>query len=309
VARKLPPLNALRAFEAAARTGSFKEAAAELHVAQSAISHHIAHLEDHLQSPLFIRQFRSVELTQQGRQYLHFVTKAFDLIHQGTRELTASQGDNTLVVQTYSTFAVRWLLPRLGKFQLANPQTPVRLISSQWDPLFSKREVDVAVSIARGPDERVAYEYLFSPTLFPVCSPSLLKDGKPIQTPSDLAAYTLLQVHPSAGDWEAWIKLTGATGLNPDAALRFDSYDHALRMAAKGLGVSLAMQPYVSQELEDEVLVNPLPDHVVAAPSPWYLAFLEDSANLPRIRAFRAWLKQEVIDDSHLAPLVKGNEA
>lgn len=276
----------------------------ELNVAQSAVSHHIAHLEEYLQSPLFIRHFRAIELTQQGLNYFHYVTKAFDLIHQGTRDLASQQRGDVLVVQSYSTFAVRWLLPRLGKFQLTYPHIQVRLITAQWDPALSKKEVDVAISIVRSDDARVEYEYLFSPTLFPVCSPKMLEGKSPVQTPSDLAGYTLLQVYPSAGDWEAWIAVTGAKGLDPDAALRFDSYDHALRMAAKGLGVSLAMQPYVAEDLEEGVLVNPLPDHVVTAPSSWYLAFLKESANLPRMSAFRQWFLQEILEDPHLAPLV-----
>lgn len=131
--RKMPPVNALRAFEAAARTGSFKSAAAELNVAQSAISHHIAHLEEYLQTPLFVRHFRSVELTQQGRDYFQYVMKAFDLVHERTRDLLRQQRDTLLIVQSYSTFAVRRLLPRLGNFQIANPDVQVRRITSQWD--------------------------------------------------------------------------------------------------------------------------------------------------------------------------------
>lgn len=263
--RSIPPLNALRAFEAAARTGSFKGAAAELHVSQSAISHQIKNLEEILAVKLFERTARAVELTEVGRTYLPFLQQAFDFISDGTQLLTRVSREDVLTVRMYSTFAVRWLISRLHRFQERHSDLQVRLITSQLDPVFPDRDIDLAVVIGQAVEGRVHYEYLFSPTMFPVCSPRLLAARKRLKQPKDLSGFTILQVYPSAGDWAAWLAASGASNVDPDSGIRFDSYDHALRMAARGMGVALAMQPYVSEDLVAGLLVAPLPRHTVPA--------------------------------------------
>ena len=200
----LPPLNALRAFEAAARTGSFKQAAQELHVSQSAVSHQIAHLERVLGVKLFDRGARGVALTEPGRMYLPFLQQAFDSIGDGTRLLTHATREDILTVRVYSTFAVRWLVSRLQRFQDRYRDLQVRLTTSQADAVFPDQDVDVAVMIGRPAPGVVHYEYLFSPTMFPVCSPRLITARAQINRPNDLGRFTLLQVYPSAGDWAAW---------------------------------------------------------------------------------------------------------
>lgn len=301
--RSIPPLNALRAFEAAARTGSFKDAARELHVSQSAVSHQIKHLEKVLGVKLFDRGTRAVVLTEAGRTYLPFLQQAFDSISDGTRLLTRVTREDVLTVRMYSTFAVRWLVSRLHRFQDRHPDLKVRLMTSQLDAAFPDEDIDLAVMIGRPLQGRVHYEYLFSPTMFPVCSPKLLTARKRIKRPGDLAAFTILQVYPSAGDWAAWLAATDVTGVDPDAGLRFDSYDHALRMAARGMGVALAMQPYVSEDLAAGLLVAPLPRHQVPAPGDWYLAYMEDHRRVRKIAVFQAWLLEEIIADKDLAGL------
>ncbi len=301
--RSIPPLNALRAFEAAARRGSFKDAALELHVSQSAISHQIKHLEKVLGVQLFDRGTRAVVLTEAGRTYLPFLQQAFDSISDGTRLLTRVTREDVLTVRMYSTFAVRWLVSRLQRFQEKHPDLQVRLMTSQLDPVFPDQDIDLAVVIGRPVPGRVHYEYLFSPTMFPVCSPKLMTARNRIKCPSDLAGFTILQVYPSAGDWAAWLKATGTPGVNPDAGLSFDSYDHALRMAARGMGVALAMQPYVSEDLAAGLLVAPLPRHTVPAPGNWYLVYMADHRKLRKIVAFQAWLLEEIHADGSLAKL------
>jgi LysR family glycine cleavage system transcriptional activator len=118
-----------------------------------------------------------------------------------------------------------------------------------------------------------------------------------------LSEFTILQVYPSAGDWAAWLEATGAKEVDPDSGLRFDSYDHALRMAARGMGVALAMQPYVSEDLAAGLLVAPLPRHTVPAPGDWYLVYMADHKTLYKITAFEAWLLEEINADKSLAPL------
>jgi len=301
--RSIPPLNALRAFEAAARTGSFKDAALELHVSQSAVSHQIKHLEKVLTIKLFDRGTRAVVLTEAGRTYLPFLQQAFDSISDGTRLLRRATGEDILTIRMYSTFAVRWLVSRLHRFQALQPKMQVRLMTSQLDPTFPDKDIDLAVMIGQPLPGRVHYQYLFSPTMFPVCSPKLITGRSRIERPSDLSHFTILQVYPSAGDWAAWLKATGAKGIDPDAGLRFDSYDHALRMAARGMGVALAMQPYVSEDLAAGLLIAPLPRHAVPAPGNWYLVYMAEHRKLRKIIAFQTWLLEEVNADESLAAL------
>jgi LysR family glycine cleavage system transcriptional activator len=301
--RSIPPLNALRAFEAAARMGSFKEAAIELHVSQSAVSHQIKHLENILGMKLFDRGTRAVVLTEAGRTYLPFLQQAFDSISDGTQLLTRVTREDVLTVRMYSTFAVRWLVSRLDRFQQRNPDLQVRLITSQLDAVFPDHDIDLAVMIGHPRPGRVHYQYLFSPTMFPVCSPKLLTARARIRRPGDLAAFTILQVHPSAGDWSAWLAANGVKGVDPDAGLRFDSYDHALRMAARGMGIALAMQPYVSEDLAAGLLVAPLPRHKVPAPGDWYLVYMADHKKVRKVTAFQAWLLEEISADESLAGL------
>ncbi len=301
--RSVPPLNALRAFEAAARTGSFKEAALELHVSQSAVSHQIKHLEKYLEVKLFDRSTRAVVLTEAGRTYLPFLQQAFDAISDGARLLTRVTREDILTVHLYSTFAVRWLVSRLHRFQDRHPGLQVRLITSQLDTDFPDEDIDLSVMIGRPRQGRVHYQYLFSPTMFPVCSPKLLTARKRLRNPDDLASFTILQVHPSAGDWVAWLAATGTKGVDPDAGLRFDSYDHALRMAARGLGVALAMQPYVSEDLAAGLLVAPMPRLKVPAPGNWYLVYMTEHKKLRKIAAFQAWLLEEISADESLSGL------
>jgi LysR family glycine cleavage system transcriptional activator len=301
--RSIPPLNALRAFEAAARTGSFKSAALDLYVSQSAVSHQIKHLEKVLGVKLFDRRTRAVALTEAGRSYLPFLQQAFDSISDGTRLLTRVPREDILTVRMYSTFAVRWLVSRLDTFQERYPDVQVRLTTSQTDTVFPDQEIDLAVMIGQPQAGLAHYEYLFSPTMFPVCSPKLMATRSPIKRPSDLAGLTILQVYPSAGDWTAWLKATRTKGVDPDSGLRFDSYDHALRMAARGLGVALAMQPYVSEDLAAALLVAPLPRHTVPAPGDWYLVYVAEKKTPRKIAMFQAWLLEEINADESLAGL------
>jgi LysR family glycine cleavage system transcriptional activator len=301
--RSIPPLNALRAFEAAARTGSFKHAALELHVSQSAISHQIKHLEKVLGRKLFDRGTRVVSLSAAGRTYLPFLRQAFDSISDGTRLLTRVTREDVLTVRMYSTFAVRWLVSRLNKFQDRHPDINVRLTTSQIDTVFPDQDIDLAVMIGQPVAGQVHFEYLFSPTMFPVCSPKLITSRNRITRPSDLEGFTILQVHPSADDWAAWLKATRTKGVDPDSGLSFDSYDHALRMAARGLGVALAMQPYVSEDLAAGLLIAPLPQYTVPATGDWYLVYVAEHKSLRKIKSFQAWLLDEIDADESLAKL------
>lgn len=159
--RRLPSLNALRAFEAAARHCSFRNAASELNVSHSAISHQVKALEHQLNIELFIRSARAVELTLPGRRYYHELRDALDRIDSATRELLNPQDRRILTVQVYSTFAVRWLVPRLERFRTTQPDIQIRLISAQTNVDFSHEDVDAAVWIGDPDEQDIHYDFLF----------------------------------------------------------------------------------------------------------------------------------------------------
>ncbi|MGB3471009.1 MAG: transcriptional regulator GcvA [Erythrobacter sp.] len=300
--QKLPPLNALRSFEAAARLGSFKLAAEELAVSQSAISHQIKLLEEVLGLDLFVRRPRKVELTEAGESYRDSVSEAFEKLIEGTRALLKSENDTTLNIQTYSTLAVRWLVPKLSSFNRRHPELEVRLITSQWDVDFARQDVDLGIIIGRSDSKNLKYDYLFSPMLFPVCSPAFLAKGRPLSAPQDLAEQPILQVYPSADDWPTWLESSGVEGVDPNSGLSFDSYDHALKTAVRGIGVAMAMHPYVSEDLSAGLLINLFPDRAIAAPGDWNVVYPVSRNRVRKIRKFSKWLQEEIENDPELSP-------
>lgn len=300
MAQRLPPLNALRVFDAVATGGSFKAAAELLNVTQSAISHQIKGLEAHLGTFLFLRQPRGIELTGAGREFHTHVRAAFVEIERGVRRIGQPQGPESLTIQTYSTIAVRWLVPRLQGFQARFPRLVIRLVTAQTDPSFADEAIDLGLVIGRPAPARLASAYLFSPQLFPVCAPAL---AARLTAPADLARVPLLQVYPSAGDWPCWLAAQGVAGVDPDQGMRFDSYDHALRMAARGHGVALAMQPYVAEELAAGTLVRPFPGCEVPAPEAWHLVWPAARGQGRHAAAFCQWARDEVAADPELAAL------
>ncbi len=298
--KRLPPLNALRTFEAAARNGSFKHAAEELCVSHSAVSHQIKQLERHLGVELFIRKARSVELTRHGRDYYPVLRGAFDRIAEGTDRIFKPDIPGILTVQAYSTFAIRWLIPRLPGFGDTHPEIRVRLHTSQWDVDFEHEDVDVCILIGDGSRNDLHYDFLFSSQIFPVCSPSLLQDGRPFGAPEELARHTLLQVYPSEKDWWTWLEKNGIEGIDPDSGLQFDSYDMALTTAMQGHGIALGMEPFVDHDLKAGLLVEPLPGRRVFTRGDWNLVCRKEKANADKVTKFRAWMLSEIQRDSSM---------
>ncbi len=294
---RLPPLNALRTFEAAARAGSFKHAAEELCVSHSAVSHQIKQLERHLGVELFVRKARSVELSKCGRAYYPVLRGAFDRIAEGTERIFKPDLPDVLTVQSYSTFAIRWLIPRLPRFRELHPEICVRLHTSQWDVDFEHEDIDVCILIGDGTRAGLRYAFLFTSSIFPVCSPSLLVDGKPFNSPRELAQQTLLQVYPSEKDWWTWLRKNGVEDVDPDSGLQFDSYDMALNTAMQGHGVALGMEPFVTRDLEAGLLVEPLPGRHVRTPGDWNLVCRKEKANTEKLVKFREWILSEIQKD------------
>ena len=288
--RRLPSLSALRAFEAAARHGSFRAAADELNVTHSAISHQVKALEDHLNVPLFSRGGRAVRLTEEGRILFPILRESFDNIVAGTDMLRRRQSAGPLTIQVYVTLAVRWLLPRLHAFSQAQPDVQVALATSYTDWDFARGEVDAGILFVETKHADLDYTLLGKGRLFPVCAPALLKSGPPLRTPEDLRHHRLLDVYPAKHDWPDWLRAAGVESLAPNVSgARFDSYLLALEEAASGSGVSLALEAFVADDLKRGRLVMPF-DLKVECRRPWYFVCPKERRNEPRVAKFRDWL-------------------
>jgi LysR family glycine cleavage system transcriptional activator len=300
--RRFPSLNALRAFEAAARHQSYKDAAEELCVSQSAISHQIKGLEEALGTALFLRRTRGVELTRKGRLFYPILRNAFDAIAEGTALVTEQGTASVLTLHVYSTFTIRWLLPRLARFQAANPLVDIRLHTAQSDPGFEQEDIDASIMITQPRHAALHYDHLFDCEMFPVCSPQYLAKRGPIARPTDLAGHPLLQVYPSLQDWSMWLEAKGVRNVYPDAGLQFESYDVALAGAAQGIGIALGQQPYMERDFATGALVELFPGARVRNPNSWYLVCRSEKRDLAKIDALRQWLVEEVNADASLAP-------
>ena len=296
--RRFPPLNALRAFEAAARHLSFKDAAEELSVSQSAVSHQVKALEDALGLALFTRRTRAVELTRKGRLYYPIVRNAFEDIADGTKLILEETSTHILTLHVYATFAIRWLLPRLVRFEEKCPEVQLRLHTSQLDVNLDQNDIDASIMIGQPTNSDLYYDLLFDAEMFPVCSKRYLDRNLELSEPQDLERHTLLQVYPSASDWQVWLDANNVKGVNPESGLQFESYEVALTSARQGMGVALAQHPFISQDLMDSELVEIFPGKRIRNPARWFLACRTDKRDLKKLEIFRHWLFEEIEGDS-----------
>ena len=292
MASRLPSLNGLRAFEAAARHLSFTRAASELNVTQTAISHQIKRLEDELGIRLFVRQNRSLALTPQARDYLPLVRAAFDDLRMATERLTRRDNAKVLTVSTIASLAAKWLLPRLTTFQEAHPGIDVRITTSAGLVDFRKDDVDAAIRYGRGHWPGVRAEWLMADELFPVCSPALLQGDKPLRCPEDLAHHTLLQA--SGGyddDWRLWLTAAGLpVEMSRQGRLSFDLSLMTVQAAIDGLGVAIGRTAYVQDDIAKGRLVVPF-KMALPTDAGFYLVTPEGRSDQPKLKAFRQWLK------------------
>jgi LysR family glycine cleavage system transcriptional activator len=291
--RRLPPLAALRAFDAAARNGSFTRAAKELGVTQSAISRQIARLELDLGVALFWRRNRAIGLTTEGLAYFNTVRRAFDQIHDATAQFTSIAHDRILRIKAPPTFAIRWLVPRLVRFHARHPEIDVQITTSHHPPDFERENFDAAIVWSIGTRRGWQADRLIGEVLLPACSPKLLRGSRPIRTPRDLAHHTLLHSVQRPDDWRLWLEPAGATGLGWQGGLRFENSALMYQAAIDQLGVAIAQPAFVEDDLATSRLVAPF-DVTVATERAYHLVCPEERANLPTIAACRAWLLEEV---------------
>jgi len=290
MARRLPPLNALKAFEAAARHLSFTLAAEELNVTQAAISHQVKGLEEHFGFPLFERKVRALRLTSQGAQYLPEISRALDTIEVATARLSPEEeAEGILTVSTAPSFLSRWLIPKLMNWQETHPEIELRLTSTVKLANFTSDDVDVAIRYGRGDWPDLASEMLFHEETFPVCSPGFLKSGAPIHEPKDLIGRTLIHVAVWSDAWRLWLRAAGVEDMDAEKGLVFDTVDDALRAAAQGLGVALGRQQMTDEDLDTGRLIRPF-DFSFPVDYAHYLVYPQGALARPKIKAFREWV-------------------
>jgi LysR family glycine cleavage system transcriptional activator len=214
----MPPLNALKAFEAAARHLSFTAASAELNVTQAAISHQIRTLEDYIGLNLFNRAHQRLSLTSAGKSYLPMLTKSFDLIGLGYKEIITDKISTRLNIKAPSSFSVQWLLPRIADYQRQHPSIDVHLSAQDNDIDFFPEAFDIEIQYLLEPCLKDHSTLLFAEEIFPVCSPKLLAGPEPLLQPSDLAKHRLLHINFYPEDWAMWLAHAGVTSVNSEPA-------------------------------------------------------------------------------------------
>lgn len=288
---RLPSLNGLRAFEAAARHLSFTKAAEELNVTQTAISHQIKRLEQELGLRLFVRQNRTLSLTHEARAYLPGIRAAFQDLRLATERLKRKDNENVLTVSTLTSLAAKWLMPRLSKFQEQYPAIDVRVTTSTALVDFERDGVDAAIRYGLGQWPGLHTDWLMADEMFPVCNPALLRGQHPLRTVEDLANHTLLHTSDAyEDDWRVWLTAAGKpVDLSRHPGLTFDLIFMTVQAAIDGLGVAMGRTAYVEADIAKGRLVVPF-DLMIPSAAGFYLVCPEATANQPKIAAFRDWL-------------------
>ena len=287
---RLPSLNGLRAFEAAARHLSFTHAAQELNVTQTAISHQIRRLEEELGIKLFIRQSRALALTPQAAEYLPGIRAAFQDLRTATDRLLRKGDDRVLTISTLTSLAVKWLLPRLSSFQEQHPEIDVRITTSTELVDFHTSNVDAAIRYGQGRWPGLDAEWLMAEHLFPVCSPKLLTGERALRRPEDLEHATLLHTSSTIDDWRLWLTAAGLPAhLSQNRGLTFDLAFMTIQAAIDGLGVAMGHTAYVADDVANGRLVVPF--NVSMPSAGYYFVTPQDRPATPKLNLFRDWLR------------------
>jgi LysR family glycine cleavage system transcriptional activator len=296
----MPPLSALRAFEAAARHLSLTRAAAELHVTAGALSHQIRGLEDLLGVKLFERRVRSIALTMAGKQLYPGLQTGFGHIREAVASLKTPSDANVLVVSTSPGLTSKWLAPRLYRFSAAYADVDVRISSSANNANFATDGVDLAVrhmAVEPVPDSGLETEKLADVSLIAVCSPRLLESHGPVKNAQELARLPLIHDESLASrvqvpNWSDWFKAAGVEGVDMRRGLHFNSADHALDAAGEGAGVLLAHDILAYDDLRTGRLVVPV-KLILETGRAFRLVWAKGRKPSPAAEAFRTWIKQE----------------
>jgi len=293
--RRLPPLNALKAFEAAARSESFTRAAQELNVTQGAVSHQVKALEATLGIKLFNRERQRLVMTEAGRDYLAVVRDALDRIAVGTERLMLRQSSGVLTISTSPDFAANWLVNRLGRFAESRPEIDLRVSATAHQVDFAREDVDVAVRHGDGKWPGLDAVRLCSERLFPVCSPKLVAGRNRITTASDLLKLPLLRLD----DWKTWNRWFAAAGVIDPVAHGpvLNRASMLIDAAVDGQGVALARTALAAWDLINGRLVRPI-DVSLKISNTYWVVCPKAASSVPKIATFRNWLLAEAADDA-----------
>ena len=298
MSRRLPPLNALKAFEAAARHESFTRAAEELCVTQGAVSHQVKALEAELGLKLFSREPQRLVITEAGSDYLVVVRDALDRIAVGTDRLLQRQKSGVLTVSTSPNFASKWLVHRLGRFAEVHPTIDLRVSATLHHVDFAREDVDVAVRHGDGTAPGLDITRLNTEELFPVCSPNLLRGRHALRKPADLAHHALLHLD-HLQDWSKWLDAAGVKDANLSRGPVLNQASMAIDAAVDGQGVALARTGLAARDLISGRLVRPFSLALPVSYAYWIVC-PKATAKLPKIATFRKWLLAEAAEDTRL---------
>jgi LysR family glycine cleavage system transcriptional activator len=288
---RLPPLSALRPFEAAARLESFSRAAEELHLTHGAVSHQVRALEEHLGTALFARQGKRVVLTAAGRSFAERIRNALEEIGRAA-DAARTRNANRLSVSVLPSFASRWLMPRLIRFMERHPQLEVNVVASSNLVNFAAEEVDVAIRFGRGPWPALACELFLEDEYFPVASPKMNR-GKLPKTPADLLGPGLRIIREDRDYWPMWFKAAGVDFEDRVRGPLFNDSTYSLQAAARGEGIALARRSIVGEDLERGVLKR-LGNLAVPSHERYWFVAPKESFEAPNVKAFREWVKAEL---------------
>lgn len=287
--RRLPPLNALRAFEATARNRSLTRAAQELSVTQGAVSRHVLQLESWFGMPLCSRQHRGIETTEHGAALAAVLATAFDQIEAQTRRMRQKPMLNTLRIKLPPTFAIRWLVPRLARFHALNRHIDVQITTSHQTVDFDIEDIDVCIHAGTAPLPGAQCRRLFGEVLTPVCSPGVARKFAPIERPADLARHVLLCSMHRPYDWPVWLNAAGIRDIDGNDGLKFENSALAYQAAVDELGIVMAQRAFVEEDLRTGRLVAPL-GLQVATSGGYYLAHPRGRQKLELVAAFSDWI-------------------
>lgn len=293
----LPPLNALRAFEAAARHLSFKKAADELHVTPAAIGHQIKNLEDFLGVPLFRRLNRAVMLTDAAQVCLPDLREGFERLAAGVDRIKAHGGRGVLVANVAPTFAIKWLVPRLTRFQAQYPEITVRVETTTTVVDLMRGGIDLAIRFCGEVEAGLAAETLFNEEIAPVCAPRLMEGEHRLRRPEDLRMHTLIHLEgestdPSQPSWQTWLEAAGVAGVDLGRGLHFTQTVTAAQAAIDGQGVALLGRTCLLDDLAAGRLIRPF---ALGFPVAYAYRMMSPQATFhqPNVTAFRTWLQGE----------------
>lgn len=305
MARNLPPLNSLLAFEAAARHLSFKKAADEQNVTPAAIGHQIKNLESHLSVQLFRRFNRGIELTTEGAAMVSELSAGFDLLSRAAEKVRARNARTILTITVAPSFGAKWLLPRLTRFYAEHRDISVRIDTDPRELDMEANGLDIAIRFSSGQYLRHRVDRLMGETLIPVCSPKLLSQPQALKSPRHLSKHTLLHIEGETvdahwADWSGWLKAVGCKDVDGEAGPRFSQSLMAVQAAIQAQGIALAPWSIVAEDIEQGRLVR-LFENIEGIPTgfAYFLVSPASIAGIREVEIFRNWLMNEAGRDAN----------